>query len=1111
MDPSDVTFNYATSNAKGGACTDVASNTVESADVLFNYAGSTTKGGAPNSYTANSIGAAAIDSASLGPEIETEMDLAQLRDHDIDSLSGQSSWDSAVTKKTTALTIESEINLDGSSEGMIRLPSSPSKPSCIANNHIGRIYHDTDEDGNGSVMLCTAGFTWKDIDDDGGGTTDSGSPDVAGAFELCRGGTTPGWDYDLTTNTYGATCGNFAWSAIAGGVSGGAATPASYVTATTNGGNAFDISCSAIGAGTGSDGTTYNVATKLQPGNPADAIASGGSTTTLVDAGQVVTANAYRDHIVKMTSGGCNGVRRRIISSTGTDPLTLTIDGTWDSGYDACTGSPTGPVSGDAYIIYDDVGAACWAAGESVRMNWMADAMLAQDHTRPGGMVYFPIATGKNHRIYVHRGCGRKGNASTTNAPNNCPVLRHPHDTNYVHVLQQIGNIAWRFEGGPDFDAAQNGRHGAWIVDDTGSIDARGGDALDGRDAGGPSPGTKKLKRTAFRIGPAAFDGSTERRCFANASGDCQPGSSSNDGITSNTWGWSFSIVNTGDVTDETAICVSNSKSDSGTCRDDRRVQCAQDSDCSAVGLAATCESAVAAIEYETETLHKVLRAWINLTPADFPETGGSTGGSEASLAQIISAPRSTSGCTNGETIAADSFKWPVRASKIPAGTGSLVIIDDNESDGGLTGGWSGYTWSPNNYYGRDLDNDTVSDPGDCLSGGDGSATNDEPECDDAEGPTLYGGMRHVISNAVHAYCSAVPTQGGFSCFDGDTLSFNQQANGLIVHNPKRGYLGDLSDVRMRDFVLRDCPFSSAITGGVNTAFVSFSRVDGFTIENCHVPTIISTGSARSVRITNGEFIGTSGTAIQVLSGNGVQINNLRFASHRGLTFEISPWTELGSITIANIVAGGRMQFSGAAGAPPEAFISWSRLYATSGHENPLRQLTIDNVHVSTVTSNGCLLWLDDDTSPAEGGPIETQRRKITLQNSSIDGLNGATGQRVVCVDVIWTNETGDCWLSSGGVCDALDDQGIFTQRYTPVLRNNFQNGVPFPDQPWPVMNASEAGDCDDVGRVGSTVRIVDDTSAGACADGGGDGILDGTGTAVSVCVCRGSTVWGEP
>ena len=542
---------------------------------------------------------------------------------------------------------------------------------------------------------------------------------------------------------------------------------------------------------------------------------------------------------------------------------------------------------------------------------------------------------------------------------------------------------------------------------------------------------------------------------------------------------------------------------DGGVCSLDRRIQCTSNANCDFTagadpdrGDLGPCENAAEAFEYEAETAKRPVFVFVGYRSNSFPESGSSADiPSEGSWGRVVDAPRSA--CGNGESVSFTQHEFPARAAKIPVGGAILIVTDWNEIEGGATGGWYGYTWSPNQYVERDADKDGVKDFGDCLT------TASSPDCDDSEGPTLYGGFRHRVQNAVHAYCSATPGEGGFSCFDGDTFSFDQQARDLTFYQPKRGYLTDLSDVRLYDVLIQEC---DALSGGMNAGFVSNSEVARVRFQQCNAPSLISFSSAKNLKISDLEFISTFGNAISLRRGEFVEISGVRFSSHRGMGFEISPAFELGSISISHVTGAGRMALTQPAVSWPEAFIFFGRAFTTSGFESAIRQLVIDDVHVGTVFPDGCLVFLDDDKTPAQG-PIDIERKKISITNSSIDGLNGTSGQRIVCVDTVGTGEAGDC----GSGCDAADSVAL-SEGYLPMMRNNKENGAPALEQPYPVVDgtpATSAGDCDDIARLGSVVRLVTDTAAGACTDVGADGVLDGGGTAVSVCQCLASTAWG--
>ena len=102
--------------------------------------------------------------------------------HDVDtSISGWTTWDSAVTKQTSSLIVSgTEVDFEGgAAEGFPRLGQStlPPATACDAAGEAGRLYFDTDADTDGSVFVCRGTSGWKNIDDDGeGAVLVSGTP-----------------------------------------------------------------------------------------------------------------------------------------------------------------------------------------------------------------------------------------------------------------------------------------------------------------------------------------------------------------------------------------------------------------------------------------------------------------------------------------------------------------------------------------------------------------------------------------------------------------------------------------------------------------------------------------------------------------------------------------------------------------------------------------------------------------------------------------------------------------------------------------------------------------------------------------------------------------------
>jgi hypothetical protein len=103
--------------------------------------------------------------------VEGVIDLADIQEKDIDSLTGQANWATAATKETADLII-SGVEVDfhaGAANAWPKLlgEATPTGTDCDAAAEYGRLMFDTDADTDGSVMVCTAAG-WKEVDDDGG-------------------------------------------------------------------------------------------------------------------------------------------------------------------------------------------------------------------------------------------------------------------------------------------------------------------------------------------------------------------------------------------------------------------------------------------------------------------------------------------------------------------------------------------------------------------------------------------------------------------------------------------------------------------------------------------------------------------------------------------------------------------------------------------------------------------------------------------------------------------------------------------------------------------------------------------------------------------------------
>ena len=907
----------------------------------------------------------------------------------------------------------------------------------------------------------------------------------AAMYDFCAAGGR-GIGYDAATDTYGATCANYSWSAISGGISGSppAANATTYQTPTTAGGSGDWVTCTGPGAGTGASGTAYSLA-EVQLGAPTDASlgASTFTTSTWNDTGGGISPDRFVGHVLRVTDGTCAGLERTVISNT-VDAFTVT------------QGTSCAISAGDAYLLYNPTATVCRAAGEKVKLNAPADLVLAIDHLRGDGVAYLPEMPGASATIYQHRGCGWKGNAGSVTR-NGCPVLRAPHDTHYQRTLQVWGpGRKLRIAGSRDFDSEDNGRRGVWLVDDTGIGRTVGSNAADlGWDQGGPAPGVG-ARLWPNNVGPGGGnDGSQVNRCAINSSGDCEPG---ND-LTKQRVSASLSAIavasNLGADQTTRDSCTVNTDQ---FCSLDTRILCSVDGDCTPAG-AGTCKSfaEVLAEQIAIPNKEKPLVA-VTYENEFFPETG-STFVTEGNWGRASAASLAVCN-TTGETWTWEA--WPAYQSNLATGSGTTFSFVDPFSIDGAGGGIFGGNFSPNNWYGLDLDKDGVCEPGDCCSGGTVSqidGVGDEAGCDTADGLSLMGGENYVIDGVTLHHCQAGPPASN-SCLDGDTLSRTQIATNLVILNGKRGFLADLSDDRIENLLVDGGLYEA----GLNTNFTSHGKISNATFRNFTVTggTVMSSGIGRAARWENLDFDSTiSQRVLQIRHTSGALLENIRFNSVTGTLLSIWPIDSVnGPITLRNWSNTGNWTAFSGCGACPTAAIEISRAYQDSV-DFVCEPILIDNVQIHSSYPDTCLLWLDDDTQGAESN-INLGRPQVTLQNSAITGINGATGQKVVCVAETTFGAYADC-NDTAGVCNALDDTGILNERFVPVMTNNSANRVPIPDLPWKQQSEATVPDCSVGGPMeGVIVQIHDDiTSRGNCADTAGN--LTGGGAFRSLCKCN--------
>jgi hypothetical protein len=907
------------------------------------------------------------------------------------------------------------------------------------------------------------------------------SADAFGAsiFAACAAGGVKGFGFDPTTLKYQTTCGNYNWSAESGGVDGNGV--ASYAAPTTPGGNSEYLTCSAPGVGQSDAGVVFDTEADLT----SVLIADGTSTTLALEqpsAGWI--ENQWRDRLVRVTSGpAANDVRR--IASNDADTLILTTDRPF-------TNAP----GGGTYTIRDDLGSVCWAAGERVKLNFMADAMLAQDHTIPGGHVLFPNFAGYDHGIYVDRLCGRKG-AGSTAVSNGCPVLAAPLDEHQQRTVQAFQRVQWVGQG-TDPDLAAGGRKNVWFIDDRGTQDGHTNRGVD------PNDGFTKIPFHGFKSGLVT---SQARSCIPVSSTDrrCVPASSSNIESGDNSYGRVFSFVNDETMAqDYTRLCISDTLAESGTCRGDRRISCTANGPRTSStaggcdfgggpngGDIGPCESIADALQYELTTQEREPVLLIDSHLFEFPETGAAWHTENSTMATV----KAVSGEACGSGVAMETYAWPFTATKVTNSILRSFLVADWERWYNAGGGISRVTLSPNQYYGRDIDDDAVSDIGDCLSGGQDSWNDDEPGCE-------YSSLIGLHSSFLGGFDDIVVGYSSGSSVDGSPFGFLTKLHNSLIQYATRGSLIDASNWDL----FKNIWYRNDASNGFSVNFTHGGKIqDQKFIENT-AGTLINTQFGKGLWMDGLYFAGNRAAAlIAIHHATDLHISNVIAEGNTGQLFTIFPAYAMANVTIDGVRAYSQVNFGG--GFRGRSLISLGRLGLINNPYVgapylwfPLRNFVFNDIHMETASNDVCLFMFDHATG-GDDPTINLNRTQFSITDASIDALNGATGVKALCALGMGSTVTGGT-----NATDASSDLGIGTLQHQPTWHNVRENGVPLPEGP-PMVAAASAGDCNTLAQ-GTLVKIYDDIAVGACTDAGMNGILDGGGTTVSTCECNGAGAW---
>ena len=725
---------------------------------------------------------------------------------------------------------------------------------------------------------------------------------------------------------------------------------------------------------------------------------------------------------------------------------------------------------------------ACKAAGTVVMFNAMADLMLAQDHTVPGGIVYLPEFIDGLPAAYHFAGCGQQLDGSTAN---NCPVLKAPNNRHEQRSAQAIKGIHI-VGGGTDWGRMQRASTephvGTYVLNDGGCDVSASCVPTNGQDRNGDAV-TVYLNN----IESGLREGATP--CVPHTDGTCIA-QTSQVAVRASKYGSTTTVLTA--TTNEANICLDNRLATTGVCEEKPTIRCTSDPNCdftggggldygTCLGWASKLEDALTDGEIEAALVY------VRNPLCDGLDEDSCAGVAGAySTPVMIREPRLTN-CdgTNGRNFAfgpvlAGDRVWPLEMSSVPVGT-EVVLIDETMI-GPRGGGWENLSIMHNDYLTSSA----------CAVG-------TEAACDRGTLAKLRLGWWQGYRNVSFHECSREVN----SCVDGG--GWPAVLEDFLFNRFHVGVWSDVAYPYYRNGVIWN---SSTASSGINV-FSGRAFLDNieFTSVQCGSG-CVSTGRSRSVvmdrfrfhnvrgplgmlRISRSGLVSASGWTFDGVEGSAVTIDPTDAEEHSVVT-----------LTDFKAIGQGAIEDSASSGKAMVVFTPFTD--ATPG---TYRKVVIDDFYLQTHEDEACLFFFDVNEQT-----LEDSFNRVVLKNSNVDGLGGANVE-VVCASDFTAN---------GGLDDRADSNtfgGIFAADRYPVMVNLSTNGVSRPDWPYSTItaaaNQTDRYDCDLLPQ-GSVVAIHDATAVGACAEvdgpgaGAGQGILDGAGTngTMAVCVCDGAGTW---
>ena len=179
------------------------------------------------------------------------------------------------------------------------------------------------------------------------------------------------------------------------------------------------------------------------------------------------------------------------------------------------------------------------------------------------------------------------------------------------------------------------------------------------------------------------------------------------------------------------------------------------------------------------------------------------------------------------------------------------------------------------------------------------------------------------------------------------------------------------------------------------------------------------------------------------------------------------------------------------------------------GASGRLRSLLFDDIRqtisIPTASLQPCLIYLDNGVEA--GNRLDEDAQNITVTNSSIDNITASgvpdeNTNRVFCV----------ADFSVAGIKTRADDLGVLTLDGPPILIGNSTNGFPQPTQPYHYGAAADLPTCVNDQSTGPTT-VGEGTVVGINNDDGScldtvAGTLTGGGTVAIPCKCVTGPAW---